>query len=195
MAHILAPAAAPATELGRYRILSYTAGVRVSPLQLGAMSLGQAWKTELGSMDKETSFKLLDEYVSSGGNFIDTANDYQDEESESWLGEYFEKKGIRDQMVIATKYTLHYRKYDLGLGGTNYAGNHKKSLRLSVEASLRKLRTSYIDILYVHWWDQTTSMEEVMDSLHVLVEQGKVLYLGMSVSWPTIAQATRSAAC
>ncbi|KAF2794144.1 putative aryl-alcohol dehydrogenase Aad14 [Melanomma pulvis-pyrius CBS 109.77] len=180
MAHILAPATAPATELGRYRILSSTAGVRVSPLQLGAMSIGQAWESELGSMDKAASFKLLDEYVSSGGNFIDTANDYQDEESEAWLGEYFEKRGIRDQMVIATKYTTHYRKYDLGLAGTNYAGNHKKSLRLSVEASLKKLRTSYIDILYLHWWDHTTSIEEIMDSLHVLVEQGKILYLGVS---------------
>ncbi|KAF4960033.1 hypothetical protein FSARC_10585 [Fusarium sarcochroum] len=180
MAHILSPAAPPPSELGRYRILSSTAGVRVSPLALGAMSIGQAWEKELGSMDKARSFELLDEYVSSGGNFIDTANDYQDEESEAWLGEYLEGKGIRDQMVIATKYTTHYRKYDLGSAGINYAGNHKKSLRLSVEASLKKLRTSYIDILYLHWWDQTTSIEEIMDSLHMLVEQGKVLYLGLS---------------
>lgn len=150
------------------------------------MNIGQAWQRELGSMDKATSFKLLDEYVSSGGNFIDTANDYQDEESEAWLGEYFETRGIRDQMVIATKYTTHYRKHDLGLAGINYAGNHRKALRLSVEASLQKLRTSYIDILYLHWWDHTTSIEEIMDSLHVLVEQGKILYLGMSVSGPTI---------
>ncbi|KAF2185946.1 putative aryl-alcohol dehydrogenase Aad14 [Zopfia rhizophila CBS 207.26] len=180
MSHILTPATAPATELGRYRILSSTAGVRVSPLQLGAMSIGQAWESVLGSMDKAASFKLLDEYVSSGGNFIDTACDYQDEESEAWLGEYFEKRGIRDQMVIATKYTTHYRKHDLGVAGINYAGNHKKALRLSVEASLKKLRTSYIDILYLHWWDHTTSIEEIMDSLHVLVEQGKILYLGVS---------------
>ncbi|KAF2690841.1 putative aryl-alcohol dehydrogenase Aad14 [Lentithecium fluviatile CBS 122367] len=180
MSHILTPATAPATELGRYRILSSTAGVRVSPLQLGAMSIGQAWESVLGSMDKAASFKLLDEYVSSGGNFIDTANDYQDEESEAWLGEYFEKRGIRDQMVIATKYTTHYRKHDLGVAGINYAGNHKKALRLSVEASLKKLRTSYIDILYLHWWDHTTSIEEIIDSLHVLVEQGKILYLGVS---------------
>lgn len=193
MSHILTPATAPATELGRYRILSSTAGVRVSPLQLGAMSIGQAWESVLGSMDKATSFKVLDEYVSSGGNFIDTACDYQDEESEAWLGEYFEKRGIRDQMVIATKYTTHYRKHDLGVAGINYAGNHKKALRLSVEASLKKLRTSYIDILYLHWWDHTTSIEEIMDSLHVLVEQGKILYLGMSVSGPTIAQPPPSA--
>jgi aryl-alcohol dehydrogenase-like predicted oxidoreductase len=181
MAHILAPAPPPATELARYRILSSTAGVRVSPLQLGAMNLGQAWESALGSMDKATSFNLLDEYISAGGNFIDTANDYQDGESEAWLGEYLEKNGIRDQMVIATKYTTHFRKHDLGMAGINYAGNHKKSLRLSVEASLKKLRTSYIDILYLHWWDHTTSIQEIMDALHILVEQGKILYLGMSV--------------
>lgn len=187
MAHILAPAAAPATPLAHYRVLSSTAGVRVSPLQLGAMNIGQAWESALGSMDKATSFKLLDQYVLSGGNFFDTANDYQDGESEAWLGEYFEERGIRDQMVIATKYTTHYRKHDLGTAGINYAGNHKKALRLSVEASLKKLRTSYVDILYLHWWDHTTSIEEIMDSLHILVEQGKVLYLGVSVSGPTIA--------
>ena len=185
MAHILSAAPAPPTELGRYRILSSTAGVRVSPLQLGAMSFGEAWMKELGSMDKAASFKLLDEYIASGGNFIDTANDYQDEESEAWVGEYLEEREIRDQMVIATKYTTHYRKYDLGLAGINYAGNHKKSLRLSLEASLKKLRTSYVDILYLHWWDQTTSIEEIMDALHILVEQGKILYLGLSVSGPS----------
>jgi len=64
----------------------------------------------------------------------------------------------------------------------NYAGNHAKSLRVSVDASLNKLRTPYIDILYVHWWDFCTSVEEVMDSLHTLVLQGKVLYLGISDS-------------
>ena len=59
----------------------------------------------------------------------------------------------------------------------NYTGNHSKSLHISVEASLKKLRTSYIDILYVHWWDWTTSVEEIMNALHNLVAQGKVLYL------------------
>lgn len=182
MAQLLSPVPAPPTELGHYRILSSTAGVRVSPLQLGAMNIGQAWESALGPMDKKSSHELLDEYISSGGNFIDTANDYQDGESESWVGEYLEEKGIRDQMVIATKYTMHYRKHDLGPSGVNYAGNHKKSLYLSVEASLKKLRTSYIDILYLHWWDHTTSIEEIMDSLQLLVERGKVLYLGVSVS-------------
>lgn len=87
MASLFAPAPEPPTELGRYRILSSTAGIRVSPLQLGAMSIGSAWNNFMGSMDKEASFKLLDAYYEAGGNFIDTANNYQNEESEKWIGE------------------------------------------------------------------------------------------------------------
>ena len=77
MADMFKPAPEPASELGRYRILSSTAGVRVSPLQLGAMSIGDAWQSFMGSMSKEQSFKLLDAYYDAGGNFIDTANNYQ----------------------------------------------------------------------------------------------------------------------
>ncbi|KAF5720217.1 aryl-alcohol dehydrogenase AAD14 [Fusarium globosum] len=171
----------PKTELGRYRILSSTAGVRVSPLVFGAMSIGQAWGSKLGSMNEEDSFKLLDAYVDAGGNFIDTANNYQNEESEIYIGKWIAARGNRDLLFLATKFTNCYRTHDLGQGKTvNYGGNHKKSLKLSVADSLRKLQTDYIDLLYVHWWDWTTSIEELMDSLHILVEQGKVLYLGIS---------------
>ncbi|KAJ5706010.1 hypothetical protein N7536_001699 [Penicillium majusculum] len=86
MADIWAPAPEPTTELGRYRVLSSTAGIRVSPLQLGAMSIGDAWSEAMGSMSKEESFKLLDAFHGAGGNFIDTANNYQDEQSETWIG-------------------------------------------------------------------------------------------------------------
>ena len=87
----------------------------------------------------------------------------------------------RDLMVIATKFTTPYRNYDLGKGKTvNYCGNSKRSLALSLRDSLAKLQTDFIDILYLHWWDWTTSIEEVMDSLHALVLSGKVLYLGIS---------------
>jgi len=156
--------------------------VRVSPIQLGAMSIGDKWNNlGMGSMDKESSFKLLDAYFDLGGNFIDTANNYQDETSEQFIGEWAEKRGIRDQLVIATKYTTNFKRgQDQITNKVNYAGNHAKSLHISVEASLKKLRTSYIDILYVHWWDWTTSVEEVMNALHNLVVQGKVLYLGIS---------------
>src|SRR5882724_9103436 len=119
------PPPPPPTKLGRYRILSPNAGVRVSPLQLGAMSIGDKWqKHGMGSMDKQSSFKLLDAYYDAGGNFIDTANNCvpsfscspntacspppflltdQDESSEEFIGEWAEKRGIRDQLVIATK--------------------------------------------------------------------------------------------
>jgi aryl-alcohol dehydrogenase-like predicted oxidoreductase len=171
----------PPTELGLLRVLCPSAGIRVSPLQLGGMSIGQAWAAGMGSMDKEAAFKLLDAYVEYGGNFIDTANSYQDEESETWIGEWMEERKLRDQLVVATKFTSDYKSSSVGKGKTQTSfGNHKKSLHLSVRDSLRKLRTDYIDILYMHWWDYTTSIKEVVDSLHMLVEQGKVLYLGIS---------------
>ncbi|KAK0209894.1 NADP-dependent oxidoreductase domain-containing protein [Armillaria fumosa] len=173
---------APPTKLGYYRLLSPLAGVRVSPIQLGAMSIGDKWdKLGFGSMDKESSFKLLDAYFDMGGNFIDTANSYQDETSEEFIGEWVEKRGIRDQVVIATKYTMNFKRGNDNIQQkVNYTGNGNKSLHISVKSSLKKLRTDYIDILYVHWWDYETSIEEVMNSLHNLVVEGKVLYLGIS---------------
>ncbi|KAF8970110.1 NADP-dependent oxidoreductase domain-containing protein [Flammula alnicola] len=172
----------PKTGLGRYRVLSSTAGVHVSPLQLGAMSIGDKWQElGMGSMDKESSFKLLDAYFDNGGNFIDTANNYQDETSEMFVGEWAEKRGIRDQLFIATKYTTNFKNRNDSINQkVLYVGNNAKSLHMSVEASLKKLRTPYIDLLYLHWWDWDTSIEEVMKSLHTLILRGKVLYLGVS---------------
>ena len=179
---IFEPAPDPPTSLGRYRVLSKTAGIRVSPLQLGAMSLGKAWEGMLGSMDKKAAFELLDAFVAAGGNFIDTANNYQDDESELWIGEWMKERGNRDEMVIATKFTSNYvgHKKGKGLGSVNSSGNHKRSLHVSLRDSLKKLDTEWIDVLYVHWWDWTTSIEELMDSLDAVVKQGKVLYLGIS---------------
>lgn len=95
----------------------------------------------------------------TSGNFIDTANNYQGEESETWIGEWMEKHQNRDEMVLATKFTTGYRT----TGATehlksNFQGNHAKSLKVSLNASLKKLKTDYIDLLYVHWWDFTTSV-------------------------------------
>ncbi|KAK7047891.1 putative aryl-alcohol dehydrogenase aad14 [Paramarasmius palmivorus] len=176
-----APAPPPPTRLGVYRTLSPRAGVHVSPLCLGAMSIGDKWSQYMGSMDKESSFKLLDAYFDMGGNFIDTASNYQDESSEKFIGEWAEERGIRDQLFIATKYTYLYKGADPSIKQkVHFVGNNIKNMTLSVEASLKKLRTTYIDLLYVHWWDWDTSIEEVMDGLHNLVVQGKVLYLGIS---------------
>lgn len=98
----------PKTKLGRHRQLSPTAGIHVSPICLGAMSIGDKWaEYGMGSMDKESSFKRLDAFYDAGGNFIDTSSNYQDESSEEFIGEWMETRGIRDQMVIATKVSAH----------------------------------------------------------------------------------------
>ncbi|TFY81904.1 hypothetical protein EWM64_g2109 [Hericium alpestre] len=101
----------PPTALGVHRPLSSRAGVRVSPLQLGAMSIGDKW-TFMGFMNKQQSFALLDAYFEAGGNFIDTANSYQDQTSEQFVGEWIELRGVRDQIVLATKYTTFYKAGD-----------------------------------------------------------------------------------
>ncbi|KAL1958898.1 hypothetical protein VTO42DRAFT_3451 [Malbranchea cinnamomea] len=155
MAHLLQPAAEPPTELGRYRILSAMAGIRVSPLRFGGMSIGQAWAREIKAVSKEQAFALLDAFVAAGGNFIDTALNYHDGESEAGIAEWMAQRGNRDEKVIATKFTA----------------DHKSSV---------KGKTDWIDILYVHRWEYVTSIEEVMNSLHILGQQGRVLCLGVS---------------
>ncbi|KAF8815569.1 arylalcohol dehydrogenase [Phlegmacium glaucopus] len=183
MSSLYAPAPAPESGLARYRVLSARAGVHVSPIQLGGMSIGDQWvDLGYGKMDKESSFKLLDAYFDNGGNFIDTANYYQDGSSEAFIGEWAEQRGIRDRLFLATKYTnnLHARNKSMPTHKILYAGNNAKSLHLSLKKSLENLRTDYIDLFYVHWWDWDTSIEEVMGALHGLILQGKVLYLGAS---------------
>jgi len=175
------PAPEPKTPLGKLRLLSPTAGLRMSPLQLGGMSIGSAWKEIMGSMDKEQSFKLLDAYYEAGGRSIDTANNYQNDDSENWIGDWMKERGNRDEMVIATKFTSPYAAYRLGKTESgNFTGNHRKSLALSLRDSLKKLKTDYVDILYMHWYDYTTPVEEVMNALNDVVVAGKVLYLGVS---------------
>ena len=139
MTDVFKPVPEPPTELGRLRVLSSTAGIRVSPLQLGAMSIGDAWASEVGDMNKKISFELLDAFVEAGGNFIDTANSYQNEQSETWLGEWMAERQNRDQLVIATKFTTDYKSYNLGKGKTSkHSGKHKRSLHMSIRDSLKK---------------------------------------------------------
>ncbi|KAF7627899.1 sterigmatocystin biosynthesis dehydrogenase stcV [Aspergillus flavus] len=170
----------PKTLLGLHRILSPSAGVKVSPICLGGISIGNEWRFYTGK--NEEPFKLLDVFYDMGGNFIDTASNYNNQMSETLIGQWMEERGVRDQMVIATKYTAGYRAFseDPEPLQTNFTGNSAKSMHVSVRDSLKKLRTDYIDLLYVHWWDYATPVEEVMRGLHVLVMQGKVLYLGIS---------------
>ncbi|MFE7708482.1 aldo/keto reductase [Streptomyces sp. NPDC057486] len=159
-------------------------GLRVSELSLGAMTVGADWGW---GADKETSARIVDAYADAGGNFIDTANNYTDGSSETILGELLQ--GRRDRFVLATKYSCATRT-----GDPNAAGNHRKNLVQSVEASLARLRTDRIDVLWVHARDNFTPVEEVMRALDDLVRSGKVLYLGVSdwAAWE-IAQANTMA--
>lgn len=106
----------------------------------------------MGTMNKEQSFKLLDAFYDAGGNFIDTANNYQHEQSEKWIGEWMKERKNRDMLVLATKFTSGYTMYRDGKAqSVNHTGNHKRSLHTSLRDSLAKLQTDWIDILYLHW--------------------------------------------
>lgn len=152
-----------------YRLLGKS-GLRVSEFALGTMTFGEDWGW--GST-KDDAKKIYDAFREAGGNFIDTANIYTNGTSESLLGEFL--KGHRESVVLATKYTNAAPGTD-----PNAAGNHRKNMVQAVEASLKRLQTDYVDLYWVHIWDQITPVEEVMRALDDLVRQGKVLYVGIS---------------
>ena len=156
-------------ELDTYRLLGRS-GLRVSPLALGAMTFGEDWGW---GADAEEAHRILDTYLDRGGNFVDTANRYTDGSSESLIGEF--TQGRRERLVLATKYTMTRDP-----GDPNAGGNHRKSMVASVEESLRRLATDYIDLLYLHAWDSTTPVEEILRAMDDLVRAGKVLYVGIS---------------
>lgn len=153
----------------RYRLLG-NSGLRVSEASLGTMTFGDDWGW--GSA-KDEAKKVYDAFREAGGNFIDTANIYTNGTSETFLGEFI--KDHRQSVVLATKYTNSFPGTD-----PNAAGNHRKNMVQAVEASLKRLKTDYIDLYWVHIWDQITPVEEVMRGLDDLVRQGKVLYVGIS---------------
>jgi len=153
----------------KYRLLG-NSGLRVSEAALGTMTFGDDWGW--GSA-KEEARKVYDAFREAGGNFIDTANFYTNGTSESFLGEFMD--GHRQSVVLATKYTMAAPGTD-----PNAAGNQRKNMMQAVEASLKRLRTDYIDLYWVHMWDQMTPVEEVMRGLDDLVRAGKVLYTGIS---------------
>jgi aryl-alcohol dehydrogenase-like predicted oxidoreductase len=162
----------PTTEnlsLDTYRLLGRS-GLRVSPLSLGTMTFGTTWGW---GADEPEARRIFDAYVDRGGNFVDTASGYTQGVSERFVGDFV--KGRRDRLVIATKYTMN-----IEAGDPNAGGNHRKSMIRSVEQSLERLQTSYIDLLYLHVWDSTTPVEEILRGMDDLVRAGKVLYIGIS---------------
>ncbi|MER7080121.1 Predicted oxidoreductase [Saccharopolyspora kobensis] len=155
--------------LDTYRLLGRS-GLRVSPLALGTATFGTEWGW--GAEEAEAR-KLFDTYVERGGNFIDTASTYTEGSSERLLGEF--ARAERESLVLATKYSTLRRP-----GDPNSGGAHRKSLFASVETSLRRLRTDYVDLLFLHVWDFTTPVEEILRGMDDLVRQGKVLHVAMS---------------
>ncbi|MEH2315678.1 aldo/keto reductase, partial [Nostoc sp.] len=154
----------------RYKLLGKS-GLRVSELSLGTMTFGEDWGWG-ASVDE--SRKIFDSYVEAGGNFIDTANGYTDGSSEKIVGELIAKE--RERFVVATKYSFPLQMNDKK-GDPNASGNHRKNLIQSLEGSLKRLNTDYIDLFWLHAWDFTTPIEEVLRSLDDVVREGKVLYI------------------
>jgi aryl-alcohol dehydrogenase-like predicted oxidoreductase len=145
-------------------------GLRVSELCLGAMTFGEEWGW---GASKEECHKIFNAYVDAGGNFIDTANKYTEGTSEKYIGEFIASD--RDRFVLATKYTSNTRR-----GDPNAGGNHRKNMIQSLETSLKRLNTDYIDLYWVHAWDPLTPIEEMMRALDDMVRAGKILYIGIS---------------
>jgi aryl-alcohol dehydrogenase-like predicted oxidoreductase len=171
----------------RYKLLGRS-GLRVSELALGALTFGTEWGWGTSRAESQAVF---DVYAEAGGNFIDTANIYSDGNSERYVGEFIASD--REHFVVATKYSGAVGGYSAQAGAPERApvqrraegdlsrsGNSRKNMVQSVEDSLRRLGLDYIDLYYVHFWDYTTGIDEVMRGLDDLVRAGKVLYVAFS---------------
>jgi aryl-alcohol dehydrogenase-like predicted oxidoreductase len=152
-----------------YKLLGKS-GLRVSELALGTMTFGEEWKW---GANKEESKKVFDAFANAGGNFIDTANRYTEGTSEKFVGDFIASD--REHFVVGTKYTLFTRKDD-----PNFSGNHRKNMMQALDASLKRLKTDYIDLYWVHAWDFTTPEQEVLRALDDMIRAGKILYIGIS---------------
>lgn len=156
----------------RFKLLGQS-GLRVSEVCLGTMTFGETWGWGASKEESRQQFEL---FADRGGNFIDTAVNYTDGTSETYLGEFL--SGRRERFVVSTKYSLTRPDST----DPNSGGNSRKNMRQSVERSLQRLKTDYVDLFYLHMWDYMTPVEEVMRGLDDLVHAGKVLYVGISDS-------------
>jgi aryl-alcohol dehydrogenase-like predicted oxidoreductase len=153
----------------RYRLLGRS-GLRVSELCLGTMTFGEDWGW---GANKDESRRMFDAFAEAGGNFLDTADGYTNGTSERMLGEFI--AADRNHWVVATKYSFNQKP-----GDPNAGGNHRKNMMQALEGSLRRLKTDYVDLYWVHAWDEWTPVDEVMRGLDDAVRAGKVLYVGAS---------------
>jgi len=158
-------------KLNEYTTLGRT-GLRVSRLCLGTMTFGTQWG--FGAED-DISRQQFDRFLDAGGNFIDTADGYTNGHAEELVGKFVSESKLRDRVVIATKYTFGAQP-----GNPNAGGNGRKNLYRALEGSLRRLKTDYVDLYYLHAWDTFTPVEEVLSTMHDLISAGKIRYFGMS---------------
>ncbi len=157
-------------QLNEYITLGRS-GLRVSPLSLGTMTFGNdRW----GSDDAEAR-RIFDRYVEGGGNVMDCADVYSGGKSEELLGRFVADAGLRDKLVIASKFTFNPQE-----GNPNSGGNGRKNIYRALESSLRRLKMDYLDLYWLHAWDTVTPIEEVVDTLSTLVGEGKIRYYGFS---------------
>src|SRR5437763_10883143 len=147
-------------------------GLRVSRFCLGTMTFGTDWGW--GSAEA-TSQKIFNQYLDSGGNFIDTADGYTNGTSETLIGQFLKERGDRDRIVLATKFGFARQE-----GNPDAGGNGRKNIYSAIETSLRRLQTDYVDVYWLHNWDTVTPAEEVMSTLGDLVRSGKVRHIGFS---------------
>ena len=157
-----------------YRFLGNT-GLKVSELVLGTQTFG--W-----GADEKAAFTMADLYVDHGGNFFDTANIYNQGVSESILGKWLKQSGIRDSLIIASKVFFPTGE------GPNDTGLTRKHIHRSIDESLRRLQTDYLDLYQMHCYDMSTPLEETLMALDDLVHMGKVRYLGASNFTPSQLQ-------
>jgi len=153
----------------RYKLIGKR-GLRISELCLGTMTFGDEWGW---GASKGESRRIFDAFADAGGNFIDTADLYTEGTSETYLGEFLAHD--RERFVLATKYTNHAPGTD-----PNAAGNHRKNMVQSLEASLKRLNVDYIDLYWLHIWDFMTPLEEVMRAFDDMIRAGKILHIGIS---------------
>lgn len=156
-------------SLDRYRPLGRS-GLIVSPLALGTMTFGVA-RWGMGRSDAEAVFNA---YVEAGGNLIDTADVYAGGAGEAMLGEIIAERGNRDDLILATKSGFAAGR------GPSAGGNGAKHIHAALEGSLRRLKTDYIDLYWIHVWDSVTPPEELLETMSALVRSGRIRYWGMS---------------
>ncbi|TKX44565.1 MULTISPECIES: aldo/keto reductase [unclassified Halorubrum] len=161
-------------------------GLRTSELQFGTWRFGRVTEAGNVEIDEERAHELLDAYETAGGRYIDTADVYGGGDCERWIGDWLAERD-RERYTVASKVYWQIRD-----GDPNSRGTNRKNVRHRVDALLDRLGTDYVDVLYIHRWDDETPARELMKTLNGLVESGKVHYLGASTLRPNAWKVARA---